>query len=206
MDLRSPIEALIPGVQGKILATLERVDTELSLRDVARVAGTSPAQTSRVLARLVALGLVQRREVPPTALFQLTRENLVAESLAEVARTNDRLIRKMRMHASAMHPAPESVVLYGSVALAAANAESDIDVLIVRPTAIPEDDEAWQDAVDLFRQSVGTAAGNAVSIMEIDADEAGRRFGRPRGVWSAIATNGITLTGGDPRQVRHGPD
>ena len=62
MDFVRPVEAVIPGTQGRVLAVLAETTAELNLRTVARLASVSPAQASRVLPGLVELGLVDRRE------------------------------------------------------------------------------------------------------------------------------------------------
>lgn len=52
---------------------------ELNLRTNARLAGIRQAQASRLLPDLVSLGVVERREVPPSSLFQLVRPTGVDE-------------------------------------------------------------------------------------------------------------------------------
>ena len=65
MDFQHPVEAVIPGAQGRVLAVLLNASGELNLRTIARLSRVSLAQTSRVVPGLVSLGLVERREVPP---------------------------------------------------------------------------------------------------------------------------------------------
>ncbi len=54
---------MIPGTQGRVLDVLTRTTAELNLKTVARLAGVSAAQASRVLPRLVAPGVMERRDV-----------------------------------------------------------------------------------------------------------------------------------------------
>ena len=49
MDFVHPVEAVIPGAQGRVLAVLVDTTAELNLRTIARLAGVSLAQASRVL-------------------------------------------------------------------------------------------------------------------------------------------------------------
>lgn len=65
MDYRRPVEALIPGVQGRVLGVLARTSTDLTMRAVAELGGVSPQQASVVIGKLVELGVVERRDVPP---------------------------------------------------------------------------------------------------------------------------------------------
>jgi DNA-binding transcriptional ArsR family regulator len=81
VDFRRPVHAVIPGVQGRILAVLAETTAELNLRTIARLADVSPAQASRVLPQLVKLGLVKSREAPPSALFTLINDNIAARAM-----------------------------------------------------------------------------------------------------------------------------
>ncbi|WP_419943863.1 helix-turn-helix domain-containing protein [Candidatus Poriferisodalis sp.] len=68
MDFVHPVSSVIPGAQGQVLAVLAETSAELNLRTVARLAGVSASQASRVIPGLVDLGLVERREVPPSTM------------------------------------------------------------------------------------------------------------------------------------------
>lgn len=78
MDFVRPVQAVIPGVQGEILAALAETTADLNLRTLARLAGVSVAQASRVMPTLVELGLVDRHEVPPSSQFRLNRHSIAA--------------------------------------------------------------------------------------------------------------------------------
>jgi DNA-binding IclR family transcriptional regulator len=67
MDFVRPVEAIVPGVQGRVLAVLADTTAELNQRTIAQLAGVSQAQVSRVLPGLVEHGVVQRRDVPPAS-------------------------------------------------------------------------------------------------------------------------------------------
>ena len=95
MDFVHPVQAVIPGTQGRVLAVLAETTAELNLRTVARLASVSPAQASRVLPGLVELGLVDRREVPPSSLFRLNHENVAAQVVVELARSRDTALEQM---------------------------------------------------------------------------------------------------------------
>ena len=85
MDFVQPIAAVIPGAQGRVLAALAETTAELNLRTLARLSGVSVAQASRVLPGLVELGLVERREVPPSSQFRLVRTHIAARAVLELA-------------------------------------------------------------------------------------------------------------------------
>src|SRR5438309_4104247 len=95
MDFVEPVQAVIPGAQGRILGVLVETTAELNVRTIARLSGVSLAQASRVLPGLVELGLVERREVPPSALFRLVTENIAARFVHELARARQAVLDEL---------------------------------------------------------------------------------------------------------------
>lgn len=52
-----------------------------------------------------------------------------------------------------------SVIVFGSFARREVTAESDIDVVVVRPREIDEDDETWAESLEDPRRQVGRLTG-----------------------------------------------
>jgi len=196
VDFRHPLTAVVPGVQGRVLAVLAGTDAELTGRTVASLASSSPAQTLRVLNHLVHLGLVERREVPPAALFRLVEGNLVADAVLGIAHLRDRVVEHMREIADVIDPAPVSITVFGSFARGEADADSDIDVLVVRPENVDQYSEPWESSLAEWRDRVARAAGNPVEILEVGETEARRAVsGRRRGAWRDIRADGVHVVG-----------
>ena len=195
MEFTRPVEAIISGIPGRVLGALARVDSELSLRDVARVSSSSPAQTSRVLQRFVDLGLVVRRDVPPAALFRLVPDNLVTEMIRDLSTLRARVTAKMRRDAAHIQPAPTALVLYGSFVRGHAGMDSDIDVLVVRPDAVSAENADWESSLEDWRRAAAAAAGNSVEILEVGTSELRELLANPEGVWLAIASDGVAILG-----------
>jgi predicted nucleotidyltransferase len=195
MDFVRPIEALIPGVQGRILAVLAETTADLNLRTIARLSDTSVAQASRVLPDLVSLGLVDRREAPPSALFRLVREHVAVDALLLVARARDRMMERMKTMTAQLPVAPLSVIVFGSFARGEADEKSDIDVLLVRPADVDESDERWSASVQLWRDSVGQMSGNRVEVLEVPAAGVASRLESRQQVWRDIKTEGLAVYG-----------
>src|SRR3954447_14713145 len=116
MDFVHPIAAVIPGAQGRILAVLAETTAELNLRTLARLSSVSVAQASRVMPLLVELGLVERREVPPSSLFRLERTNVAARAVSDLARSRDVVLDAIGDAAKVMSVVPASVIVFGSFA------------------------------------------------------------------------------------------
>lgn len=196
MDYRRPVEALIPGVQGRVLGVLARTSTDLTIRSVADLAGVSPQQASVVIAKLVQLGVVERRDVPPVSLVRLATGNLAAEAVRSIADLRRHTFERLRELASAVAPVPASLVVFGSFARGQAGPASDVDVLAVRPTGMDEGDSKWVDSLGRWTDQATAATGNPVNLIEIASDELSPLLRRPGpSVWREAATEGVVLVG-----------
>lgn len=195
MDFIRPIEAIVPGAQGRVLAVLAEITAELNLRTIAQLAGVSQAQASRVLPGLVDLGVLERREVPPASLFRLVPEHVACRALLAVARSTDTVLHEIgQLAASLPHP-PVSVIVFGSFARRSAGPESDIDLVVVRPPDIDEDDDAWTDSLEGWRGDVRRLTGNPVELIEVSADEAAVKAAGRSHLWAEIRRDGTVVHG-----------
>lgn len=191
MDYRQPLEALIPGAQGRILGVLARTDSELTLRSLAGLARVSSTHASRVLPRLVSLGLIERRDVGSSALFRLVPQNLAARWIRAVAALREALIEELRASTAMVLPPAANVTLFGSLARGEGRQTSDVDLLLV----VAGTDESFDERRAEWERYVAALAGNPVNVIEVDMQEAvGRRRDRS-GLWRAIVTEGICLGG-----------
>jgi predicted nucleotidyltransferase len=195
MDFSHPIEVVVPGVQGKVLSVLAEVTTDLNLRTIARLAGVSVAQASRVLPHLVELGLVERREVPPSSQFRLVREHVAAGPLLSLARTRDVMIEEMSRIADDLPVAPVAVIVFGSFARGEADAKSDIDTVLIRPAGLDESDEAWSASVEQWRATVRRVCGNAAEVLEVGSEEVATHLNSRRQIWRDIRRDGLVVFG-----------
>jgi predicted nucleotidyltransferase len=195
MDFVRPIEAVIPGVQGRVLSVLAETTAELNMRTIARLSGVSLAQASRVLPALVELGLVERREAPPSSLFRLVPEHVAAGPLVALARVRDRMIEETGRVAAVLPVTPVSVIIFGSFVRGAADTESDIDTVIVRPVGVDESDEAWSASVEQWRSQIRRVSGNPVEVLEVGFEEIGTRLRSRQAAWRDIRREGIVVHG-----------
>lgn len=195
MDFVRPIEAIVPGAQGRLLAVLAETTAELNLRTIAQLAGVSQAQASRVLPGLVDLGVVERREVPPASLFRLVPEHVASRAVLALARSTDTVLDEIgQLAASLPHP-PVSVIVFGSFARREAGPDSDIDVVVVRPADIDEDDEGWATSLERWRGEVRRLTGNPVEVLEVGANEVAEKVAGRSQLWAAIRRNGRVAYG-----------
>ncbi len=202
MDYTRPVQALIPGAQGQILAVLAETTAQLNLTTVSRLAGVSLAQASRVLPELVRLGLVERVEAPPSALFRLMDENLVGRLVRSMTDLRSRALEAVGECSALQKSQPELVIVFGSFSRGDADADSDLDVVIVRPADIDDDDAAWSRSVVTLNQDLARALGNPVNILEVGSHELERRLKSRSELWRSIRREGTVVYGDAPANMQ----
>lgn len=204
VDFVHPVEAVIPGTQGRVLAALAETTAELNLRTVARLANVSPAQASRVLPGLVELGLVERREVPPSSLFLLNHHNVAATLVIELARSREIALERIGAAAGELALPPASVIVFGSFARREADRHSDIDAVIVRPDGVEADGDTWTAGVEQWRDIVRAITGNSVEVIETDRAELAEKLASRRTLWRDVARDGVVVHGATLDELRGG--
>jgi hypothetical protein len=204
MDFAHPVEALIPGAPGRLLAALARLDTELPVSRLAAVAGVGRTRASVVLSDLAQLGVVSRRQVGPTTLVRLDRHNVGGALVAQLGDVRHRVTERLRETARDIDPQPVSLVVFGSFARGTADASSDIDVLAVRPATAEIDD--WSASLTTFSTGAEILTGNTVHILDYDVSDLRRRYsarsedagGR---FWQSVTKDAIILAGVGLREL-----
>lgn len=195
MDFVHPVQAVIPGAQGRVLAVLAETTAELNLSTLARLADVSVAQASRVLPGLVELGLVERREVRPSSLFRLVRENVAAQAVINLARSRDAALGRIGAAADSLPLSPVSIIVFGSFARGEADEQSDVDAIVVRPDDVADDDDAWASAVERWRNEARAITGNRVEVLEVSYAEVRTRLASDTTLWRGVIRDGIAVHG-----------
>ena len=194
VDFLRPVEAVIPGAQGKLLAVFAETTAGLSVRTAARLSGVSLAQTSRILPELAKLGVLDRTEVPPSTVYQLVEENVASRAIRLLARSRDQVLSELGELAKSMAIPPVSIIVFGSFARGEAGPESDVDVVVVRGIHVDSSSE-WSEGIDEWRRRTRRLSGNEVEVMEIDECDVSSRLRSRRPVWQDIRRDGVVVFG-----------
>lgn len=202
MDFVHPVKAVIPGAQGRVLAVLAETTAPLNLSTLARLAGVSVAQASRVMPGLVELGLVERREIPPSSQFRLIRENVAAQAIIELARSREVALSQIGSAAADLPIPPVSVIVFGSIARGDADRQSDLDVIVVRPDDVDDDDDVWATAIERWRSEAQAITGNTVEVLEVTQDEARTKLSGNAQLWRDVARDGTVVYGLTMNELR----
>ncbi len=202
MDYTRPVQALIPGAQGQILGVLAETTAQLNLTTLSRLAGVSLAQASRVLPELVHLGLVERVEAPPSALFRLMDESLAGRLVRSMTELRLAALGAIGDFSALQKSRPELVIVFGSFARGQADADSDLDIVIVRPADVEDSDSAWAGSIVSLSQDIARALGNPVNILEVGANDLERRLKSRSEVWRSIRSEGVVVYGDAPGNLQ----
>lgn len=194
VDFLRPVEAVIPGAQGKVLAVFAETTAGLSVRTAARLSGVSLAQTSRILPELAKLGVLDRTEVPPSTVYRLVEENVASRAIRLLARSRDQVLSEFGELAKSMVVPPVSIIVFGSFARGEAGRESDIDVVMVNRSRVGIGSE-WAEGLDEWRRLARRLTGNEVEVMEVDELDIGSRLRSRRPIWQDIRREGIVVFG-----------
>jgi predicted nucleotidyltransferase len=197
MNYLRSLETVIPGVQGQVLGVLSRTGDMMTMRTVAKLAGVSPNRATSVLNNLVALGLVERKDVGRAALVGLIRENEAVKAILTLAHLSDTVIERLRQDAKSIFPSPASLVIFGSFARREASKDSDIDVLAVRPPGIRPNDLDWADSLGQWADRASRVTGNPVNLLETTLEELSTQLCHLGSVWETAARSGVLLAGED---------
>lgn len=204
MDFRRPVEAIIPGATGRLLAALGRVEAELPVSTLAQIAAVGRTRASGIIGELSDLGVVNRREVGRTVLVSLARQNAAGQLIDRLANLRTAVIDDLRRLAEAIEPAPASLSIFGSFARGEEEVGSDLDVLAVRARAA--DADQWASALSEFAWRARMLTGNSVDVLDYDVDElrrkntaANAKVGRE--FWDSIWRDAVTLVGSAPAEL-----
>ncbi len=207
MNVSRPHTAICPTLDSEVLTVLAGTTRPLTGREVARLTGrTSHRGVADVLSRLVEHGLVERQEAGRALLFTLNREHLAAPAVEILAGMRAELLRRIRELVGAWEIAAAHISIFGSTARGDGGTQSDIDVFVVRPDAVSEDDPRWRQQLDELAENIERWTGNKASIAEVAADKIGSIFADGRPIVAELRSDAISLNGADISTLLDGRD
>jgi len=201
MNLSHPWALIRSPIDMEVLLVLRGTTRPLTGREVARLvrAGWQPA-VDAVLRRLAGEGVVRLQEAGNAYLYTFNREHLGAPAIELLAGIRPELERR-RAEIAAWQVAPAHVSLFGSAARGDGDARSDIDVFVVRPARVAEDDPRWRAQLERLSDDVYAWTGNHAGLSEVSEADMGRlRRERPP-IVAELRQDAITLAGPPPTKL-----
>ena len=166
-----PLAVVTPTLDAAVLHALAATTARANGARVHQMAGTgSPDGVRRVLARLVAQGIVLADEHPNATFYLLNRDHVAADAIVTLTRLRTTIIDRITDAVSQWSPAPVHASLFGSFARGEATTTSDIDILVVIGPAGSADQDARAAQIDQLSADVLRWTGNRGHIVDPTPD------------------------------------
>lgn len=196
MDPSEPSAVICPTLDGPVLTVLARTTRPLSAREVSRlVTRGSWGGVRKALLRLTDHGIVSVQEAGNASLFTLNRRHLAAPAVEVLAGLRTELIQRLSAALGAWSAPPLHASLFGSMARGDGDTTSDVDLLLVRPREIDEEDATWRAQLDGLAADVLAWSGNHAGLAEIAESELEQV--RRSALGRSLQEESITLLGPD---------
>ena len=168
MHLAQPARSLVPTVDAPVLLALNATTGPLTGRRLATLAGASHTAVNAILARLTRAGIVLAERQGNAVLYRANRDHVgwaVVEALAGMRRS---ALDVMQNELASWQTAPVTTLCFGSFARGEGDEDSDVDLLLVRPSDVAELDDTWDRQQQALRDLVQRTTGNDCQILDID--------------------------------------
>jgi hypothetical protein len=201
VDVSQPITAVVPSLDGPVLAALARTKLPLTGRQVHKIAGGSEAGVRKVLTRLARQGLVNVAPAGSSQLYTANREHLAWPAVEILASLDARLQEEILAQLRSWNPAPVHASMFGSAARRDGSTDSDIDLFILRPDDCAEDSEPWATQVDRLRAVVTSRTGNRCQVFQLDSQRLASHVAVADPLIGEWQRDAVTLIGEAPAVV-----
>ncbi|MGD9734336.1 MAG: nucleotidyltransferase domain-containing protein [Solirubrobacterales bacterium] len=180
MNVGKPYIAISATIDTELLVALVGSREARSGRQLAEEIGRSPTGVQHALDRLVSEGLVHRVSAGRAFLYTLNFDHLLAQAVQEMAGARAELVRRLRQRVMRWKTEPRHLSLFGSAARGDGDAESDVDLFLVRPVGVDSEDESWRKQVEQLAEKIHIWTGNNAGIVELGEKQlSGLRRRRP---------------------------
>lgn len=202
MDVAHPIRVVCPTLEGPVLEVLSRTKRPLTGLEVHRLAGSgSPNGVRLALGRLARQGLVNAEERAAAVFYVGNRDHLAWPAVELLTGLRRNLLDRLRAELRDWRPRPVHASLFGSAARGDGDAGSDIDILVIRPETVGEDESPWSDQVDRLRDQVRAWSGNNCQVFQVDPSRLAQHVRARDRLVEDWLRDGITVAGPDLRAI-----
>ena len=180
-----------------ILRALAGRSSPASAAQLSRLAevGTE-AGVRRALERLATHGVCSSEDVGGRTVYALNNDHLLHEAVTALLDADRELPRRLRRALAAWDPAPVSAVLFGSAARRDGDLDSDVDLLLVRPSLRTDARrQEWVRQVHELRTAVQRWTGNRLQVLDWTSVDVRKhkRSGEP--LVGSLVDEGVTVAG-----------
>lgn len=136
-------------------------------------------------------------------LYSLNREHLAAPAVQALMALRDELVRRLAEEIASWSVPVVHASLFGSAARGDGDVTCDIDLFVVRPHAVDQDDAAWRSQIDRLATEILAWTGNHAGISEVGERELA--LVRKTDAGKSIHDEAVTLAGEHIDAVLGGP-
>jgi predicted nucleotidyltransferase len=198
MDIARPYAAVSPTLDGDVLRVLARTTAVLTGREVAALTGRrSHSGVLDALHRLTEHGLVTRVEMNRAYLFTLNREHIAAPAVEILMGMRAELICRIRGSLDSWEIAPAHASMFGSAARGDGDTGSDIDLLVIRPSDVADDNSTWRTQLADLKDQIRLWTGNYAQIVELADEQVIRLREDERTIVTALRSDAVVLHGSE---------
>lgn len=205
MNVSRPYGLISHPLDSAVLYVLAGTSGGLTGRRIAQLAPEGTQQgVSKALNRLSEEGIVEREPAGNAIMFRLNRDHLAAAPIVQLMRLREDLIGRLVTELSSWAMRPVHASMFGSAARGDGDAHSDIDLFIVRPGGVDDEDPRWQGQLEGLAEHVAAWTGNRASVADVSADDlAALRECRPA-IVGDLEEDALRLVGPEVRAVLDG--
>ncbi|MGC2485497.1 MAG: hypothetical protein WA359_04545 [Acidimicrobiales bacterium] len=171
MNLTDPSSAITSTLDGPVLVVLANAGKSLTVSEVASLSVRgSEIGIRKSLGRLVNQGIVIATVVGNSRAYQLNRDHIAAEIALRLAGLRADLWRLIARDVERWKYPPLYASAFGSAARRDGTSESDIDMLLVRPSTRSEISEKQENSAVLAEFEFGVTAPTFRVLLESQLD------------------------------------
>ncbi len=202
MDLAHPYSIVSNRLDGAALIVLAGTTQPLTGHQIARQASEGTQQgIGKALQRLLDHGLVIRTDAGSAHLYVLNREHVGAPVAELLAGLRPALFSRLKQRIADWDEQAVQASLFGSASRGEGSIDSDIDIVVVRPGALAEDDETWRSQIDELARAVFRWTGNRAAISELAEADLDRLAQERPPIVDELRADAMTLVGPDFRAL-----
>lgn len=192
MEMNRPFATVTPTLDGGVLAVLATHDAAFTTGQIRRILDDfSEEGIRKVLARLLSQGVVTAERVGHAYAYRFNAEHLAAEPIKSIAMLASTFLARLEELLEEWEHPPVYAAVFGSAARGAMEANSDIDLLLVRGDYTPPD--RWAHQVNELAAMVTKWTGNDARVIEYTATELHAARGEP--MVRDVLDQGLTVAG-----------
>jgi hypothetical protein len=195
MDFTRPSSAVVASLDADVLAVVAGTSRPLTGRDVHRLAHRgSHTGVQRILTRMAEHGLLDVTEAGRARLYTLNRDHVAAPVALALLDLRGQLFTRIRDALANWEIPPLAAAVFGSAARGDGDTDSDIDLFLVRPEGVSDDDSRWAGEVDELGRQVRRWSGNPLSVIQVEPGQVTDMIDRADSIVAQLRADAVPLT------------